>query len=193
MKPLTSQLPLPRPLTTTGLLSFSVVDISCQWSCTICKSLNYYWACCLLGKSLDLDLFVWRAFFFFFLSFVFLVPYPWHMEVPRLGPVRTVATSLHHSHSNARSEMHLRPTPQQHRTFNPLSKARGWTCVLMDASRIRYHCATTELPCAEYFYHRCFYPHVGCLFNSVIWLKWEPLSDGFSEQTWCILLAQLLS
>ena len=28
------------------------------------------------------------------------------------GPYRAVATSLHHSHHNARSEPHLQPTPQ---------------------------------------------------------------------------------
>ena len=65
-------------------------------------------------------------FFFFFWSFVFLGPYPWHMEVPRLGvklelrlPAYTTATAtwdlshvcdLHHSHSSAGSLTHwLRP------------------------------------------------------------------------------------
>ena len=43
-------------------------------------------------------------FFFFFLG-----PYPWHMEVPRLG---AVASGLHHSHSNIRSKLHLQYTPQ---------------------------------------------------------------------------------
>ena len=28
------------------------------------------------------------------------------------GPIRAVAASLHHSHSNTRSKLHLRPTPQ---------------------------------------------------------------------------------
>ena len=42
----------------------------------------------------------------FFFSFVFLGLHPQHMEVPRLG------ASLHHSHSNARFELHLLPTIQ---------------------------------------------------------------------------------
>ena len=28
------------------------------------------------------------------------------------GPIRAIASSLHHSHSNMRSELRLRPTPQ---------------------------------------------------------------------------------
>ena len=51
-------------------------------------------------------------FFDFFLSFVFLGPLPWHMDVLRLGvKFRATATGLHHSHSNARSKPHL-PDPQ---------------------------------------------------------------------------------
>ena len=58
---------------------------------------------------------------FFAVSFVvvvlcffgFLGPHPWHMKVPGLGgPIRAVATVLHHSHSNAGSEPHLQPAPQ---------------------------------------------------------------------------------
>ena len=68
------------------------------------------------------------GFFVCFCFFHFLGPYPWHMEVPRLGVelelellVYTTATAmqdpscvcdLHHSDSNAGSEPHLRPTPQ---------------------------------------------------------------------------------
>ena len=52
----------------------------------------------------------------FFLFFVFLGTHPWHMEVPRgfqdRGGIRAAAAGLHHSHSNARSEPSLQPTPQ---------------------------------------------------------------------------------
>ena len=48
------------------------------------------------------------VFFFFFLG---LNPRP--MDVPGLGgPIRATAAGLHHSHSNAKSEQHLRPIPQ---------------------------------------------------------------------------------
>ena len=58
---------------------------------------------------------------FFFFSGLHLKP----VEVPRLG-VGVEATSLHHSHSNTRSELHPRPTPQlwQRWILNPLSEAR---------------------------------------------------------------------
>ena len=35
------------------------------------------------------------------------------------GPFRAVAAGLHHSHSNARSELHLRTTPQLTATPDP--------------------------------------------------------------------------
>ena len=48
---------------------------------------------------------------FFFLS--------WHAEVPRLEVESAVAASLCHSHSNTRSEPHLRPTPRLTATPDP--------------------------------------------------------------------------
>ena len=48
-----------------------------------------------------------NIFFFFF----FLGPHLHHMEVPRLG-IGATAAGLHHSHSDAGSELRLRPTPQ---------------------------------------------------------------------------------
>ena len=56
-----------------------------------------------------------RTFFlfsFFFLFIFFLGPYLWPMAVPRLGgPIRAVAASLLHSHSNTGSKPHLQCTP----------------------------------------------------------------------------------
>ena len=50
-----------------------------------------------------------KVFFFF----VFLGLNLWHMEVPTLGGlIGAVAASLHHSHSNARSEPCMETTPQ---------------------------------------------------------------------------------
>ena len=47
-------------------------------------------------------------FLFFVFCFVFLGPHLWHMEVyggsQARGLIRAAASSLHHSHSNARSE-----------------------------------------------------------------------------------------
>ena len=41
----------------------------------------------------------------------FLRPHLWHMEVAR-GQMGAATASLHHSHSKARSEPNLQPTPQ---------------------------------------------------------------------------------
>ena len=54
--------------------------------------------------------FIVFSFFSVFLSFLGLLL--WHMEIPRLGVLRAVATGLRRSHSNARSEPSLGPTPQ---------------------------------------------------------------------------------
>ena len=66
------------------------------------------------------------------------------MEVPRLlgrGRIGAIAAGLHHSHSNAKLEPHLQPTPQLVATpdpwiLNPLSKARDRTQHLMDPSQV---------------------------------------------------------
>ena len=55
---------------------------------------------------------------------------------------RIGVASLHHSHSNARWEPHLRPTPQpwQRRILYPLSKARDQTYHLRVCGQIRPCC-----------------------------------------------------
>ena len=51
------------------------------------------------------------------------------------GQIGAAATSLGHSHSNARSEPHLRPTPQlTAMNLNPLNKARNQIHILMNTS-----------------------------------------------------------
>ena len=53
------------------------------------------------------------------------------------GQIRAAIASLHHSHSNTRSEPHLqRASSQQHQMLNPLSKARVRSWILMDTSWI---------------------------------------------------------
>ena len=79
---------------------------------------------CDRGRVPDISLpaLAFGVFFFFFFFLVFLGPHSQHMEVPRLG-VGTVATSLHHR-------------SQQHRIFNPLSKVKDLTHVLLDARQV---------------------------------------------------------
>ena len=67
-----------------------------------------------------------------------------HMEVPRLG--------VESGRAMWGSEPHLRPTPQFTATHNqswvpdPLSKARDWTCIIVDTSRIPFHYAKAGTP-----------------------------------------------
>ena len=54
--------------------------------------------------------------------YCFLEPHPLQMEVPKLGvesELQLPAAGLHHSHSNARSEPRLWPTPQLMATPDP--------------------------------------------------------------------------
>ena len=66
------------------------------------------------------------------------------------GPIVAVDPVLCHSHSNARSELHLQPTPdhslQQHQILNPLSEARDCTHNLMVPSQIRFRNAVRGTP-----------------------------------------------
>ena len=57
--------------------------------------------------------------FLFFVFLPFLGPLLRHMEVPRLGLIRAVATRLRQSHSNMGSESRLQPTPQLTATSDP--------------------------------------------------------------------------
>ena len=63
------------------------------------------------------------------------------------GLIRDVAAGLCQSHSNARSESHLRPTPGRRQCWilNPLSEARDQTCILMDPSQVCYNEPLWEL------------------------------------------------
>ena len=61
------------------------------------------------------------------------------------GRIGATAASLHHSHSNTRSEPILWPTPQltESRILNPLIEATDRALILMNPSRVHYHWATT--------------------------------------------------
>ena len=71
------------------------------------------------------------------------------------GWIRATAASLHQSRQLgiwAGSDLHH--SSWQCRILNPLSKARDRTCVLMDASQIHFHWATTGTPRHSYWCQR---------------------------------------
>ena len=62
----------------------------------------------------------WVLFFFFFLSFcLFRAALEAYGGSQARGLIGAVAASLRHSHSNARSELRLGPTPQLMETLDP--------------------------------------------------------------------------
>ena len=108
-------------------------DNSKQYS--LCLECHFYFLEVLVG------------FLFLFLSFFFLGPYSWHMDVPMLGveselqlPAYTTATP------DPRWICNLHHRSRQCWILNPLSQAGDQTCNLMVPSQIRIHCATTGTP-----------------------------------------------
>ena len=83
------------------------------------------------------------SFFLSFLLFIFLGPHPQHMEVRRArGWIGAVADGLHHS------------SWQYRRIPNPLSEARDWTWVIMDASQICFRWAAMGTPIFKHWHPR---------------------------------------
>ena len=76
-------------------------------------------------------------FFLFFVFFFRATPTAYGSSQDR-GWIRDVAAGLHHSHNNARFQLlcDLCHNSGQRQILNPLSKARDWTCILMDSSQI---------------------------------------------------------
>ena len=86
---------------------------------------------------------------FFFWRGGGLGPHPRHMEVPRiwaklelqLPAYTTATTTLDPSHV-----CNLHHSSWQCQIFNPLSEARDWTYILMNASQIAFHWAMIGTP-----------------------------------------------
>ena len=76
------------------------------------------------------------------------------MEDPRLGveselqlPTYATATAM----QDLSRACDLHHSSRQHWILNPLSKARDWTCGLMDTSQIHFLWAMPEIPMACFF------------------------------------------
>ena len=84
---------------------------------------------------------------FLFLIFFSLEPLLRHMEVPRLGvnsEVQLLARAIATPDPSLICEFYC--SLWQCQILNLLSKARDWTCILMDSSRVLNHWATVETP-----------------------------------------------
>ena len=100
--------------------------------------------------------------FFFFLSFCLLQPHGWHMEVPRLG-VESELQPPTYARATATQDLsrvcNLHRSSWQCRILNPLSKARDWTRILMDASQVRQPLPWQELLKIHYVFLESFMVH----------------------------------
>ena len=87
-------------------------------------------------KKLKNSDFIWFDFGFWFFCLFRATPTAYGGSQHR-GQIRAIAASLH-SHSNARSEPHLQPTPQLRATPepSPTEQGQGSTCVLTDPSQV---------------------------------------------------------
>ena len=74
------------------------------------------------------------------------------MEVPRLGVELELQLQAYAKAKATRGpELHLRPTPQQRQTLNPLTEVRDQTRNLMVPKRIHFCCATMGTPLSSLF------------------------------------------
>ena len=89
---------------------------------------------------------VWRETQYFNFFFFFLGPHWWHMEVPMLGVKLELYLLAYTRAMQDPSRICYLHSSRQCWIFNPLSKARDWTWILMDAGQIGFHWATMGTP-----------------------------------------------
>ena len=80
----------------------------------------------------------WIVNSFFFFCIFRAVPAAYGCSQSR-GWIRAIVAGLRHSYSSA----YIHHSIWQHQIPNPLSKARGWTCIVMGTSWVCYCWATT--------------------------------------------------
>ena len=93
--------------------------------------------------------------FFYFLFFCLFRTTPVASGSSQIrNGIWAAAAGHSHTHSNARSEPCLWPKPQlaAMQILNPLSKARDWTCILMETSRFHYNWAKIGTPIFLYLF-----------------------------------------
>ena len=120
------------------------------------QDFGYFYIKCAFFFSFFLFLF----FFFFFFLFLLFRPTPMaYGSSQTRGWIGVVATSLHHvhhSHINSGSEWvcDLHYSSRQCQIPDPLSEARDRTHILMDTSRICFHCATMGTLCFLFIFFK---------------------------------------
>ena len=92
--------------------------------------------------------------FFFFFCFLRAAPVAYGSSQNR-SQVRATAGSLHDSHSNARCEPCLRPTPHLMAMPDPrpTKQGQGLNLNALDTNWIHFHFTTMGTPCVEFSYN----------------------------------------
>ena len=116
---------------------------------------------------------MFKCLTYFFFFFCFLGPHPQHMEVPRLRvaselqlPAYITATAMR----DLSYVCNLHRGSQQCRVFNPLSKARDRTHILMGTCQVHYRWATMETP-FFHFYKKLKYSWFTVLYQFLLYSK----------------------
>ena len=107
--------------------------------------------CIAFSVNRSVSVFHHLGWFYYLMFYIyicyFLEPYLQHMEVPRPGvklQLSVYTTPMATQDLDLICDLHY--SSQQHWILNPLSKARDWTCLLMDTSQVRYCWATMGTP-----------------------------------------------
>ena len=95
-----------------------------------------------------LNVFSFSLSLFFFFFFFFWAAHMTYEGSQARGLIGAVAASLHHSHSNTGSKLHLQPTLQLTAMPDPwpTDEVRDQIHILMDTSWICFSCATMGTP-----------------------------------------------
>ena len=132
----------------------------------------------------------------YFVLFCFLGPHLWHLEVVGEGS-NWGYSCLHHSYSNVSATCTTAQGSAGY--FNPLRKARNWTHILMDSSRVRHCRATVGTPEYVFVFESKIYPfhklasaflHTSCTVTYIILCN--VLSDMLSLAFLCLCMKILL-
>ena len=144
---------------------------------------------------------IFLLFCFLFCFVCFLGPHPSHMEVPRIG-VESELQLLAYTTAPATWDLHcvcdLHPSSRQCWIPDPLSKARDWTCIFMDTSRILSNAQQRELlifknllvqaytsPLQEFTFKYCYYrvkiSYIFIFWYHPYWIVLEPYK-GFRRK-----------